>query len=152
MIQWACTYLTLNSTQHLLTLLFRLGRGSVPVLGVFLADECICISGPSVFPSLSPSIPQRSFEAQSSGYGTFCRRSVCLPGGASGEESTCNAGDARDASCVRKIPWKRLQVFLPGEFHGQRNLVGYSPWGRKESDATEHAHTGEAREEQASGL
>ena len=29
------------------------------------------------------------------------------------------------------------QVFLPGEFHGQRSLVGYSPWGCKESDTTE---------------
>ena len=28
-------------------------------------------------------------------------------------------------------------VFLPGEFHGQWSLVGYSPWGRKESDMTE---------------
>ena len=28
-------------------------------------------------------------------------------------------------------------VFLPGESHGRRSLVGYSPWGRKESDATE---------------
>ena len=28
-------------------------------------------------------------------------------------------------------------VFLPGGFHGQRNLAGYSPWGRKESDITE---------------
>ena len=27
--------------------------------------------------------------------------------------------------------------FLSGEFHGQRNLTGYSPWGRKESDGTE---------------
>ena len=25
-------------------------------------------------------------------------------------------------------------VFLPGESHGQRSLVGYSPWGHKESD------------------
>ena len=31
-------------------------------------------------------------------------------------------------------------VFLPGEFHGQRSLVGYSPRGHKESDATEHTH------------
>ena len=32
----------------------------------------------------------------------------------------------------------------PGEFHGQRSLVGYSPWGRKELDtteATEHTRT-----------
>ena len=27
-------------------------------------------------------------------------------------------------------------VFLPGEFHGQRSLVGYSPWDHKESDTT----------------
>ena len=27
-------------------------------------------------------------------------------------------------------------MFLPGEFHGQRSLVGYSPWGRRESDVT----------------
>ena len=40
-----------------------------------------------------------------------------------------------------KIPWKRAQqptpVFLPGESHGQRSLVGYRPWSRKDSDATE---------------
>ena len=28
-------------------------------------------------------------------------------------------------------------VFLPGEFHGQRSLVGYSPWGHKDSGTTE---------------
>ena len=28
-------------------------------------------------------------------------------------------------------------VFLPGEFHGQRSLVDYRPWGHKESDTTE---------------
>jgi len=32
-------------------------------------------------------------------------------------------------------------VFLPGKFHGQWNLVGYGPWGHKESDMTEHTHT-----------
>ena len=42
---------------------------------------------------------------------------------------------------VGKIPWRRkwqpTAVFFPGESHGQRSLVGYSPWGRKESDLTE---------------
>ena len=42
------------------------------------------------------------------------------------------------------FPWRRkwqpTPVFLPGESHGQRSLVGYSPWGRKESDATEQLH------------
>ena len=28
-------------------------------------------------------------------------------------------------------------VFFSGEFHGQRSLVGYSPWGHKQSDMTE---------------
>ena len=31
--------------------------------------------------------------------------------------------------------------FLTGKFHGQRTLAGYSPWGHKESDATERTHT-----------
>ena len=39
---------------------------------------------------------------------------------------------------VGRIPWRRkwqpTPVFLPGEFHGQRSLVGYSPWSHKESD------------------
>ena len=33
--------------------------------------------------------------------------------------------------------WQPSPVFLPGESHGQRSLVGYSPWGRTESDMTE---------------
>ena len=32
-------------------------------------------------------------------------------------------------------------IFLPGESHGQRSLVGYSPWGDKESDMTEQQST-----------
>ena len=42
---------------------------------------------------------------------------------------------------VRKIPWRREwlpdPVFLPGEFHKLRSLVGYSPWGCKELNTTE---------------
>ena len=38
-------------------------------------------------------------------------------------------------------PWRRawqpIAVFLPGVFHGQSSLAGYSPWGHKESDTTE---------------
>ena len=45
-----------------------------------------------------------------------------------------------------KIPWRKewqpTPVFLPGEFHGQRSLVGYSPWSRTKSDTTERlTHT-----------
>ena len=42
---------------------------------------------------------------------------------------------------VGKIPWRRewlpTPVFLPGESHAQRSLLGYSPWNHKESDTTE---------------
>ena len=33
--------------------------------------------------------------------------------------------------------WQPTPVLLPGEFHGQRSLAGYSPWGHKELDTTE---------------
>ena len=42
---------------------------------------------------------------------------------------------------IGKIPWRRERqptpVFLSGKFHGQRNLVDYSPWVHKDLDATE---------------
>src|SRR5574340_1189981 len=47
-------------------------------------------------------------------------------------------------SCVGKIPWRRAwqptPVFLPGESHRERSLVGCSPWGREELDTTERLH------------
>ena len=36
-----------------------------------------------------------------------------------------------------KKEWQPFPVFLPGEFHGQRSLVGCSPWRCKELDMTE---------------
>ena len=36
--------------------------------------------------------------------------------------------------------WQPTSVFLPGKSHGWRSVVGYSPWGRKESDMTERPH------------
>ena len=46
---------------------------------------------------------------------------------------------------VGKIPWSRewqpTPVSLPGKFHGQKSLAGYSPWGCKESNTTECVHT-----------
>ena len=65
------------------------------------------------------------------------------------KESACNAGDEGDTGSI--LGWEDplekkgqpIQVFLPGESHGQRSLVGCSPWSCKESDTTEqlsHAH------------
>ena len=46
---------------------------------------------------------------------------------------------------ARKIPWRRkwqpTPVFCLEKSHGQRSLVGYSPWGHKELDTAEFAHT-----------
>ena len=67
-----------------------------------------------------------------------------FPGGSDGKASACNAGDPGLIPGLGKIPWRRkwqpTPVLLPGKFHGQRSLVGYSPWGRKESDKTEQLH------------
>ena len=40
----------------------------------------------------------------------------------------------------RRRKWQPTPVFLPGKSHGRWNLVGYCPWGRKESDTTEQLH------------
>ena len=59
-----------------------------------------------------------------------------------------NAEDKRNVDLIPglgrrtfSVPWRRARqptpVFLPGEFHGQRSLVGYGPQGCKESDTTE---------------
>ena len=57
-----------------------------------------------------------------------------FPYGSAGKDSACTAGDL-GSILVGKIPWRRKRlptpVFWPGELHGL-----YSPWGRKESDAT----------------
>ena len=62
--------------------------------------------------------------------GGICQQSVCLQCRRPGFDPWAG-----------KIPWRRkwqpTPVFLPGESHGQRTLIGYSPWGRKESDMTE---------------
>ena len=64
-----------------------------------------------------------------------------FPGGSDGKESACNAGDLSSIPESGRLPGEGnglpTPVFLPGECHGQRSLVGYSPWGCKESDKTE---------------
>ena len=65
------------------------------------------------------------------------------------KNSHANAGDTGGVGSilawVGKIPWRKkwqpTPVFFPGQFHLQRSLVGCSPWGRRESDLTEHTGT-----------
>ena len=55
-------------------------------------------------------------------------------GGSDGKESACNAGDLGSIPGLGRFPGEGKgypsPVFLPGEFCGQRSLVGYSPWGQ----------------------
>ena len=69
---------------------------------------------------------------------------LCLrgfPGGSDSKESSCQHRRPGFNPWVAKIPWRRAwqptPVFSPGEFRGQRRLVGYSPWGRKGLYTTE---------------
>ena len=66
-----------------------------------------------------------------------------FPGGSVVKNLPARAGDAGDVGSIArsgKIPWRSkwqsTPVFLPGESHGQRSLVGYSPWCCKESLTT----------------
>ena len=66
-------------------------------------------------------------------------------GGSEVKASACNAGDLGLIPGLGRSPGEGngnqpTPVFLPGESHGRRSLVGYSPWGRKESDTTEQLH------------
>ena len=74
---------------------------------------------------------------------THARTHTHPPGGTRGKAPAyqCKRQQMQVRSLGRKIPWRRAWQptleFLAGESHGQRSLVGYSPWGHKESDTTE---------------
>ena len=67
-----------------------------------------------------------------------------FPGGLEVKASPWNAGDLGLILGSGRSPgegkWQPTPVLLPGESHGGRSLVGYSPWGRKESGTTERLH------------
>ena len=72
------------------------------------------------------------------------RKWSVTPSGSADKEYACQSRRYKRLgfeSWVGKIPWRRKWqlplVFLSGKFHGQRSLVSYSQWGRKESDTTE---------------
>ena len=66
-----------------------------------------------------------------------------FPGGSDGKASAYNAGNQGLVPGSGGSPGEgngNTPVLLPGKSHGQRILVGYSPWGRKELDTTEQLH------------
>ena len=75
-----------------------------------------------------------------------------VPSSTSGKENPCQCRRLkrhRFDPWIRNIRWRRAwpptPVSLPGEAHGQRSLVGYSPCGHKESDMSETLSTSEKR-------
>ena len=90
------------------------------------------------FQMMSPGTPRRKTTFWVPGISTI------PPGGTCGKENACQCrGHKRGSSnpWLRKMPWRRkwqpTPVFLPGESHGRRSLVGYHPWGHKELDTSE---------------
>ena len=67
---------------------------------------------------------------------TMYESSLSFPGSSDSKESTCNAGETRVWSLggedLLEEGMQPTPVFLPGESHEQRSLVGYSVWGHKE--------------------
>ena len=59
-----------------------------------------------------------------------------FPGDSDAEESTCSAGDSVQSLGQEEVMAIHSSI-LPGEFHGQRSLVGYNPWAHIELDMTE---------------
>ena len=61
------------------------------------------------------------------------------------KEFACSSGDVGSISGSGRAPGEGMAThfsFLPGKSHGQRNLLGYSSWGHKESDITEQLNNG----------
>ena len=71
----------------------------------------------------------------------LCYASLGFSGGSDGEESVCNEGDLDSIPGLRRSPGgghgNPFQCSCLENPHGQRSLVGYSPWGREESDMIE---------------
>jgi len=71
------------------------------------------------------------------------RKVLCItyPGGSDSKESAWSAGDLGLIPRSGRFPWRRkwqpTPVFLRREFHRQRSVAGYCPWGCKESHTTE---------------
>ena len=61
--------------------------------------------------------------------------SSSFPGGSAGKESACNAGDLGSIPGLGRSPGEGNHYSL--QYSGLENSMDYSPWGRKELDATE---------------
>ena len=126
-----------------------------PLLQVWfnlLIKFCICVSSSVVSgaqvlrqaPKTSSSLCREERNTTYWGSGLCIPSTLWLPLVAQSVKSLPATWETWVQSLGREDPLEKemapAPVFLPGECHGQRNLVGYSPWGHKESDMTEYFH------------
>ena len=120
----------------------RQGHSILALWTLEAGEVCLRVGGASLRCKMfcnTPGVFQRDPSIDTSGSSEVAwQERICLQ---------CKS--CRFDSWVWKIPWRQawqaMPEFWPGEAHGERSLVGYSPQGRKESDrseATEHTHTG----------
>ena len=129
----------LNNSNRFFCLYSRFGNACLPV-------QINWLTGQGCHPFF-PVAPQASCCSSSAswntpGYFPVIIHYMGLPRWLSGKESACQC---RVRSCMGKSSWRRkwqpTAVFLPGKSHGQRSLVGYSPWSYKESDTSERLNS-----------
>ena len=113
-----------------------------------------CCSIPNSFPNSTQNLEHKCLLKEGNwklihGFCHIHSMGIGFPRWLSGKESACLCRRHGFSPWVEKIPWSRkwqpTPVFLPQESHGQRSLVGYSPWGCKESYTTDHIgiHSGD---------
>ena len=117
-------------------------REILSLVSLLIKSTNLIEGAPPSLPNYLPKVPPPN--TITLGISTSINKFGGFPGDASGKEPTCQCRKPKRCGFdpwVGKSPWRRkwqpTPVFLPGESHGQRNLVGYSPWGCKESDMTE---------------
>ena len=117
-----------------------------------MPSNTVLVSGPAVgaaqiliWPYSCVFLPPMSTAIRTNVF--FCGSSQCpfsFPGGSGDKSISLQCSRHEFDPWVGKIPWRRkwkpTPVLMAEKFHGWRTLVGYSPWGRKESDKTERFH------------
>ena len=117
--------------EEMFRLLARKGCGGIRKLELRI-HMCTCAH---------PKLPHHTSQAPS--YLASSPEYLGFPGGLDGKVSAYNAGDPGSIPGSGRSPGEGSSnplQYLPGKSHGRRSLVGYSPWGRKESDTTERLH------------
>ena len=101
------------------------------------------LTDPSLIPGPKDS-QMHSFDFSVLTESSLCKVLLTPLSDSDGKDSACNAGDSGLTPWVGKISlgegeWLPTPVCLPGEFHGQRKLVGHRPQGSKGLDTTENS-------------